>query len=180
MAQALGFLFLLGGGVLVLAAYTGASPAQVVKGEAGTKGAKLGGGQSSQGGGAPGASGAAGGFLSRALSQIGVPYQWGGEIERVAFDCSGLVQWAAKQVGVSLPRTAEAQFNAVQKTATPAPGELVFFREPGGAIGHVGIISGVNEMVDAPHTGASVRRESVPLRIGASWGSDTVAGFGVI
>ena len=57
-----------------------------------------------------------------------------------AFDCSGFVQWAYKQEGVSLPRTAGAMAGVGQKVSysEAKPGDLVFFR--GG--GHVGIYLG--------------------------------------
>jgi hypothetical protein len=47
-------------------------------------------------------------------------------------------------------------------------------------VSHVGIYVGVQDgqsvMVDAPHTGADVRVEPFPSRIGASWGTDSYLG----
>jgi cell wall-associated NlpC family hydrolase len=34
---------------------------------------------------------------------------WGGSTPGVGFDCSGLVQWAYRQIGVELPRTTQQQ-----------------------------------------------------------------------
>ncbi len=45
--------------------------------------------------------------VQAAVSQLGVPYVFGGEQAGVGFDCSGLVQWAWRQAGVSIPRTTE-------------------------------------------------------------------------
>lgn len=42
-------------------------------------------------------------FVNAALSQNGKPYVWGGSGPN-SFDCSGLVQWAARKVGVSFPK----------------------------------------------------------------------------
>lgn len=97
-----------------------------------------------------------------ALSQLGVPYQWGGESPGHDFDCSGLVQWAYGKAGISLPRVAADQAKeGVAVTAADAqPGDLVFFGSP---IHHVGIYLGNGKMVDAPYTGADVRIESVDL-----------------
>ena len=80
------------------------------------------------------------GAVQAAESQIGVPYVWGGETPGVGFDCSGLVQWAYAQAGISLPRTSGAQFDATTHIplADIEPGDLLFYG-PGGsrARGHV-------------------------------------------
>jgi cell wall-associated NlpC family hydrolase len=105
---------------------------------------------------------AAMGAVEYALAQLGVPYRWGGEQAGVAFDCSGLVQAAYASVGVSLPRTAQAQHDAT--TPVPAgeplqPGDLVFFGTDANHVTHVGIVIANGQMVDAPHNGAVVRTE---------------------
>jgi cell wall-associated NlpC family hydrolase len=116
--------------------------------------------------------------VSWALSQIGTPYVWGGETPGVGFDCSGLVQAAYAVAGVALPRVAQDQYDATTKLAPGvalAPGDLVFFGGGPGSIDHVGlfvgVVSGQNVMVDAPHTGADVRAEAFPAAPGASFGS---------
>lgn len=107
--------------------------------------------------------------VSYALAQIGTPYRWGGETPGVGFDCSGLTQAAWAAAGIAIPRTSEAQWSGLPHVPLDAlsPGDLVFFN-PGefiaGLPGHVGIYIGNDEMVDAPHTGATVRIENL-----ASW-----------
>jgi cell wall-associated NlpC family hydrolase len=115
--------------------------------------------------------------VSWALSQIGTPYVWGGETPGVGFDCSGLVQAAYAVAGVSLPRVAQDQYNTTPKLAPGAalvPGDLVFFGGGPDSIDHVGlyvgVVSGQNVMVDAPHTGADVRAEAFPAAPGAGFG----------
>ena len=51
--------------------------------------------------------------MAAAQSQLGVPYHWGGESPGVGFDCSGLTQWAWGRAGVSIPRTAQEQYDAI-------------------------------------------------------------------
>ncbi len=72
--------------------------------------------------------------FAAAKSQIGVPYVWGGETPRSAssqggFDCSGLTQWSWAQAGVSIPRTAAAQYYGLPHVSLTAlqPGDLLFY-----------------------------------------------------
>jgi cell wall-associated NlpC family hydrolase len=116
--------------------------------------------------------------VSWALSQIGTPYVWGGETPGVGFDCSGLVQAAYAVAGISLPRVAQDQYDSTSKLAPGAalaPGDLVFFGGGPDSIDHVGlyvgVVSGQNVMVDAPHTGADVRAEPFPATPGSLFGS---------
>jgi len=98
------------------------------------------------------------GAVRAAESQLGVPYQWGAESPGVAFDCSGLTQWAWAQAGVSIPRTAEAQWEAsahIPLTAL-APGDLVFWNDGTSTVQHVAMYVGGGEVIQAPHTGSTV------------------------
>jgi hypothetical protein len=101
-----------------------------------------------------------------ARSQIGMPYVYGGESPQTGFDCSGLVQWVYAQIGINLPRTAQAQYDATQRVARDAlaPGDLVFYsiccQQPDW-VTHVGIYVGNGMMIDAPYPGAYVRMESI-------------------
>ncbi len=102
------------------------------------------------------------GALTFAAEQLGTPYLWGGTGPG-GFDCSGLAQAAYRAGGISLPRVAQAQFDAgpvVPGTGTVQPGDLVFFGTGPRGVDHVGLYVGAGEMIDAPHTGADVRVES--------------------
>jgi hypothetical protein len=100
--------------------------------------------------------------VSAALTQLGVPYMWGGASPETGFDCSGLVQWAFAQIGVSLPRVTFDQLNAGAPVALAdlRPGDLVFSQGNEGDqrvdIGHVAIYAGGGYEIVAPHTGAVV------------------------
>lgn len=99
-----------------------------------------------------------------ALAQVGTPYLWGGETVGVGFDCSGLVQYAFGTAGISLPRTAQTQYDAgphLPPGAVPQAGDLVFFGSSPDDVTHVGIALGQGRMVDAPRTGALVRVEPI-------------------
>ncbi|HET9733507.1 MAG TPA: NlpC/P60 family protein [Acidimicrobiales bacterium] len=101
-----------------------------------------------------------------ALTQLGVPYVWGGDTPGVALDCSGLVQIAYRTAGVALPRTTfeQASYGTTVAAADLRPGDLLFFRggDPVQDLGHVTIYAGNGTMISAPHTGAVVQIEPVP------------------
>lgn len=112
--------------------------------------------------------------VQAAMSMLGTPYVWGGE-SPAGFDCSGLAQWAYAHAGISLPRTAQLQFNAGPSRKAGAhmqPGDLVFFGDGPKAVHHMGIFVGDGLMVDAPHTGAVVRLDRItgftPSYVGAT------------
>jgi cell wall-associated NlpC family hydrolase len=101
-----------------------------------------------------------GGVVSLALQYLGVPYVWAGA-SPTGFDCSGLVKYVYGQLGVSLPHNTVAQWNdpalvSVRRNQLQ-PGDLVFFN----GLDHVGIYIGYGDFIDAPHTGAFVRIDSL-------------------
>jgi cell wall-associated NlpC family hydrolase len=109
--------------------------------------------------------------VSIASRYLGVPYKWGGARPKTGFDCSGLVQYVFAQLGVSLPHYAAGQWYSPDAVWIPPdrlqPGDLVFFIGPDGtrtAPGHVGIYVGDGYLIDAPHTGALVRVDSLDGR----------------
>jgi peptidoglycan DL-endopeptidase CwlO len=110
-----------------------------------------------------------GGVVGVALQYLGTPYQWAGASPG-GFDCSGFVQYAYAQIGVSLPHNAAAQYGYGSPVSRDqlAPGDLVFFN----GLGHVGIYIGGNQFVHSPHTGDVVKISS----LGDSWYASTYVG----
>ncbi len=101
-----------------------------------------------------------------AYGQIGMPYVWGGASPETSFDCSGLVQWVYRQAGVSLPRTAQQQYNWTQRISRDdlGPGDTVYFQiccQPPDTVTHVGIYIGNGRMIHSPTPGQVVREESI-------------------
>jgi peptidoglycan DL-endopeptidase CwlO len=90
----------------------------------------------------------AAGAVREALTQLGVPYVWGGETPGRGFDCSGLTQWAYGKEGVNLPHDAAAQnIGARVAEQNLAPGDLAVWN------GHVAMYIGNGKLIEAPHTG---------------------------
>lgn len=106
-----------------------------------------------------------------ALKYLGVPYRWGGTSPS-GFDCSGLCQYAYKQIGIDLPRTSRSQYNsgahiAPNRLDLLRAGDLVFFGTNGdpGRVHHVGMYVGNGNYVHAPSTGDVVKVSSLTDRI---------------
>jgi len=96
-----------------------------------------------------------------ARAQIGKPYQWGATGQG-AFDCSGLVQAAWSAAGVSIARTSQNQWATERHipASQAAAGDLVFYPGADGtwtAPGHVAMVSGPGQMIEAYATGYPIR-----------------------
>ncbi len=92
-----------------------------------------------------------------ALSQLGVPYQWGGTTPGVALDCSGLAMLSYQAAGITLPRTTynQVKYGITVPANQLAPADLLFFND-GTNYGHVAIYLGHGLMIQAPYTGTTV------------------------
>ncbi|HEV7148809.1 MAG TPA: C40 family peptidase [Pedococcus sp.] len=110
----------------------------------------------------PPSNGGVSAVLAYAYAQLGKPYVWGASGPD-AFDCSGLTEMAWAQAGVNLYHYTGAQWDQTSRVALSdlQPGDLVFFGSDGPSSEHVGIYIGNGQMIDAPHSGASVRIESM-------------------
>jgi cell wall-associated NlpC family hydrolase len=136
------------------------------------------------GGGAapPPSSGGVQAVINRAMSQLGVPYAWGGgnasgptrgirdggvadlhgDYNKIGFDCSGLMIYAFAAAGKRLPHYSGYQATAGRRVplSQKAPGDMLFWAT-GGHIHHVALYIGGNKMVEAPFSGSHVRIATV-------------------
>lgn len=97
--------------------------------------------------------------VDSALSRIGIPYVWGGEsMAEGGYDCSGLMQYAYGEHGISLSRTTYTQVNegtSVGSLSEAKPGDLIFYSDSVNPH-HVAMYIGDGKVVHAPYTGTTI------------------------
>jgi peptidoglycan DL-endopeptidase CwlO len=93
--------------------------------------------------------------VKSALGKVGSPYRYGAAGPN-AFDCSGLVHWAFRSAGKSLPRSSSAMSRIGKPVAKSdlQPGDLVFFYKP---VSHVAIYVGNGKVVHASNKKSPVK-----------------------
>lgn len=102
--------------------------------------------------------------IAFARAQLGKPYLWAGAGPD-AWDCSGLTMVAFQQIGIYLPHYAASQY--MMGTPIPVsqaqPGDLLFWTSDGTVPGihHVALYIGNGTFIEAPHTGANVRYDTL-------------------
>ncbi|HTU66025.1 MAG TPA: C40 family peptidase [Steroidobacteraceae bacterium] len=101
-------------------------------------------------------------IVSVAMSMRGAKYRFGGATPE-GFDCSGLVFYVHRQLGLKVPRTSRDQADAAEtvKVRKLRRGDLVFFRIGGSSVNHVGIYIGKRRFVHAPGAGKAVTVNSL-------------------
>lgn len=110
--------------------------------------------------------------LVNAMEKYGATnkYVWGAAGPN-AFDCSGLVEYTLKKMGISFPRTSGEQYKASKHISNPKPGDLVFFG-PGGSE-HVGVYTGNGEFYSAEN-----EKDGMGISKVHGGGYGTFAGYG--
>lgn len=106
--------------------------------------------------------GAAGIAMQTALDQRGDPYVWGAEGPN-AFDCSGLVLYAYRAAGVSLPHSSRAQYGYGKSVSQSElqPGDLLFYGSSASTIHHVAMYIGGGRIVHASTSGVPVKTDTI-------------------
>ncbi len=94
-----------------------------------------------------------GGALTCALAQVGKPYVWGAPGPE-SFDCSSLMQFAYRSIGLEIGRTTYDQAGNLQRVppANLRPGDMI---QPNS--GHVVMWVGGGQILHAPQSGDVVR-----------------------
>ncbi len=93
----------------------------------------------------------------QALAMVGKPYHYGGNTP-AGFDCSGLVQYSYRQIGIELPHGT----SNLRRVSQPVSrrnlqrGDLLFFTQEGKKSSHVALYLGDERFVHAPSSGKKV------------------------
>ena len=115
--------------------------------------------------------------VNRAMSQLGVPYSWGGgdangptvgvrdggvadsfgDYNKVGFDCSGLILYAFAGAGIVLPHYTGYQYTSGRQVplAQMQRGDIIFYGP--NASEHNALYIGDNKMIEAPQSGDVVK-----------------------
>lgn len=116
-------------------------------------------------------------IVADAKTYFGVPYVWGGE-SRQGVDCSGLVQQVYSDLGIELPRTANAQahYGKAVPISQLQPGDLVAWtggwrgpnptaaQQQPSYVGHIAIYVGNGQIIEAYTSGTNVRQTALAPR----------------
>lgn len=118
--------------------------------------------------------------VAAALSYLGTRYSWGGgnstgptkgirdggiadifgDYLAEGFDCSGLMEYAFAQAGITVPGTSQPQqlFGRSLPWANAQPGDMVFWGRPAHHVAlYIGTLNQIPFMVEAPRSGAVVK-----------------------
>lgn len=116
--------------------------------------------------------------LNEARRHLGNPYLWGGrslhnpaiKFPLTGVDCSGLISWSFREVGLFVPRDSHEQYMRARKVEVKAlePGDLFFLAkvDKPEKIVHVGFITGSERLLEAPQSGERVREVTFKERFG--------------
>lgn len=107
-------------------------------------------------------------IVNTAMQYIGTPYVWAGTSPEEGFDCSGLVYYVYGQNGYSLNRVAQNMYYNGENVDlnNMQPGDIVLFGSSVYNIWHAGIYVGNGQFIHSPHSGSTVRVESLSDTVG--------------
>ena len=101
-----------------------------------------------------------------AKEMVGVRYRYGGSSPSSGFDCSGLIYYSYKRIGLRSPRTTRELLRHAQPVSWSElrTGDILFFKLDGKKVSHAAIYLGNGRMVHAPSSGKRVSYASLRSR----------------
>jgi len=121
--------------------------------------------------------------VATAAAAMGTAYRLGGTTTE-GFDCSGLIQYAYAQHGISLPRVSSEQARAGEKVdrtlSALQPGDILTFSTAGGPVTHVGLYVGDGRFIHSASRGVQLSLLSPDDPYGKWWYSRWVGARRVV
>ena len=101
-----------------------------------------------------------------AKEMVGVRYRYGGSSPSAGFDCSGLIHYSYKRIGLRSPRTTRDLYRHARPVSRSElrTGDILFFKLDGKKVSHAAIYLGNGRMVHAPSSGKRVSYASIRTR----------------
>lgn len=99
-------------------------------------------------------------LVKYAMQFLGKPYVWGGENPYTGIDCSAFVRWCyAHTTEVQLPRVSYEQCYVGDKISSMQmkPGDLVFYADKTGKVGHVAMYIGNGTIIHAASSKSGIK-----------------------
>lgn len=110
--------------------------------------------------------------IQTAAAEMGTAYRLGGTTSE-GFDCSGLIQYAYAQHGITLPRTSAEQARAGspvdRRLEALRAGDILTFSNSGGPVTHVGLYVGDGRFVHSASRGVQLSALSPDDPYGKWW-----------
>lgn len=106
-------------------------------------------------------------IVNTARQFIGTLYKWGGNNPSTGFDCSGLIQYAYKQNGITLPRVShDMGKSGIQVSLNNVkPGDIIYTGSSGPSGGHVKMVSKIENgkiyVIEASGRGKPVKEHEL-------------------
>jgi cell wall-associated NlpC family hydrolase len=101
-----------------------------------------------------------------AKQMVGVRYRYGGHSPSSGFDCSGLIYYSYKRIGLRSPRTTRDLYQHTRpvRRSNIRTGDILFFKLDGKKVSHAAIYLGNGRMVHAPSSGKRVSYAQITSR----------------
>ena len=109
-------------------------------------------------------------FCKLVTSQVGAPYVRGAQDPGIGFDCSGLVVWACRELGLLYPTqdlSSQGLHDLCAETCVPRPADLVFYGRAKDRVSHVVICLGGGYVIGASGGGQDCTTAEIARKRGA-------------
>lgn len=118
-------------------------------------------------------------MIEYAKQFLGNPYVYGGTSLTNGVDCSGFTMRIYEHFNISLPRSAQEQYNAAEHISRDEllPGDLVFYGTSSQSISHVSMYMGYDQVIHASNKVDGIKISSFSYRTPVGYGRFLTADY---